>query len=305
MRSVPLHKVPNAASAVGLLLAIVGALLAWRLGNISAVDSVLISLIGAVLALQFELLVRHEQRNEFARLVTGPRWLVDSVKAIAGDSERIRIDFADTPVEQEAERFVRQCAAELDSLRLGRLRRSADDATYLIQHTRKAVKSLHAVTNIGAGIGNPRWWEAEMGKAYWQANKEMAGKIDIRRVFLYSADQLDRVLVMARLQQEAGVQVRLLEAERARSAHRINFAIWDDSVAWEAQMNAEGAPVANIFSVGRSDIDRLKDIFGVLWLNSSGVEIHVSEEPPAEPGGDLHGTQSSGKLRSVDGPEFS
>jgi hypothetical protein len=289
MRPLPLHKVPNAASAFGLLLAVAGGLLAWRLGDISGADSLMIGLLGTVLTLQFELLLRHEQHSRFAQLLTGPRWLVDPVRSIAVDAERILQDFRDTPVEQEAAKFLAECAAEFDNLRLGRLRRSADDVTYLIQHTRQATRSLLAVTNIGSGIGNPRWWEEEKGRAYWQANRDMAGRIEIRRVFIHSAEQRDKAVALARLQQSAGVGVRLVPADRVRSEHRLNFAVWDDSIVWEAQMNAAGAPIANLFSVGRSDVDRLTRIFSILWINSTGLDDAPADGQPA-PGG----------LRSVD-----
>lgn len=299
MRPLPLHKVPNAASGFGLLLAVTGGLLAWRLGNISGEDSLLIGLLGTVLTLQFELLLRHEQHNRFAQLLTGPRWLVDPVRSIAVDAERILEDFRDTPVEQEAAKFLAECAAEFDNLRLGRLRRSADDATYLIQHTRQATRSLLAVTNIGSGIGNPRWWEEETGRAYWEANRDMADRIQIRRVFVHSAEQRDKALVLARLQQSAGVEVRLVPAARVRSEHRLNFAVWDDSIVWEAQMNAEGAPISNLFSVGRSDVDRLRRIFSILWINSTALEDALADDrrvPPAP----RAASPGSGELRSVD-----
>lgn len=73
--------------------------------------------------------------------------------------------------------------------------------------------------------------------------------VSIQRIIIYSKDQDKDALGLAKEQHEAGIQVKLALREKVLPDQRINFAIWDARVSWEAQMNADGNPIATIYCV--------------------------------------------------------
>ena len=74
---------------------------------------------------------------------------------------------------------------------------------------------------------------------------------------------------MASGQHAAGVHVKLALRNKLLPEQRINFAVWDARVSCELQMNADGNPIAYIYSVGTADIRRLVEIHRALWLGST------------------------------------
>ena len=269
MRRIPLHKIPNIASLGGILLSVMFATLSWGIGAASAVDSVIFGLIGTILSIQFEILVRNEEHHEFVELITGSEWLRGPIKRLCIDGAAIAKEYPDTPIEDEARHLLQNFCVDFGDLRLGRLRQGSDNSHYLIQHTRDAKLAIFAVTNVGEGIGNPRWWREERGRGYVKENIAAVQRgVSIQRVIIYSEAQREVAIELAKEQHDAGIQVRLALREALRPDQRINFAIWDSRISWEAQMNADGNPIANVYCVGAADIRRLTWIHHALWENS-------------------------------------
>jgi hypothetical protein len=269
VRRFPLHKVPNIVPLGGILLSVLLATLSWRIGSANAVESVILGLIGTILSMQFAILVRQEEHYEFAELLAGPAWLRDSIKKVAADGAVISTDFRGTPIEQEARHLLQDFRADFSSLRLGRLRRGPEDSHYLIQHARDAKSQILAATNVGQGIGSPHWWRGGGGVAYLKENKAAVQRgVLIQRIVIYSEDQRKDAFDLAAEHHAAGIQVKLALRETLRPEQRINYAIWDGQVSWEAQMNADGNPVATIYCVEAADIRRLTEIHRALWTNS-------------------------------------
>lgn len=269
MRRFPLHKVPNIVPLSGILLSILLAALSWRIGAANAVDSVILGLIGTILSIQFAILIRHEEHYEFAELLAGPSWLRESIKGVAADGEIITTEFRDTPIEDEARHLLQGFHADFSNLRLGRLRRGPEDSQYLIQHARDAKRQILAVSNIGQGIGNPRWWQEGRGQAYFKENIAAVQRgVVIQRIIIYPEDQQKEAFELTREQHDSGIQVKLALRDPLRPEYRINFAIWDTRVSLEMQMNTDGNPIANIYCVGAAEIRRLTEIHRALWTNS-------------------------------------
>lgn len=269
MRRFPLHKVPNIVPLAGILLSVLLAALSWGIGAAGAADSIILGLIGTVLSVQFEILVRHEEHCEFAELLAGPGWLHEPIKGVAADGAIIVTQFRDTPIESEARHLLQCFQADFGNLRLGRLRQNSEDAHYLIQHTREANSLIRAVTNVGQGLGNPRWWQEEQGRAYFEENVAAVRRgVSIQRVIIYSESQREDAFRLAKKHHGAGVEIKLALREALRPEQRINFAVWDERISWEAQMNADGNPISNNYCVGTADVRRLADMHRALWVNS-------------------------------------
>jgi hypothetical protein len=244
--------------------------LSWGIGAATAIESVIFGLVGTVLSVQFEILVRQEEHHEFAELLESHRWLREPIKSIAMNGTIIATEFHDTPIEDEARRLLQNFCADFSTLRLGRLRRGPEDPQYLIQHTRDAKTEILAVTNVGQGIGNPRWWQEGPGRAYLKENVAAIQRgVKIHRVIIYSKDQQKDAHDLASEHHECGVHVKLALREKLQPDQGINFAVWDERVSWEAQMNADGNPIANIYCVAAADVRRLIEIHRILWISST------------------------------------
>jgi hypothetical protein len=270
VRRFPLHKVPSVVPLGGILLSVLLAILSWRISSVNAVESVILGLIGTILSVQFAILVRQEEHHEFVELLTGPSWLRESIKNVAADGSIISTEFRDTPIEDESRRLLESFRADFSNLRLGRFRRGPEDSHYLIQHTQDAKFEIIAVTNVGKGIGSPGWWREGQGRAYLNENKAAVQRgVSIRRVIVYSEGQHKDALELATEHHEVGIQVKLVLRETLRPEQRINFAIWDRRVSWEAQMNADGNPIATIYCMEAADIRRLTEVHRALWINAT------------------------------------
>jgi hypothetical protein len=133
-------------------------------GATSAIESAIFGLIGTVLSVQFEILVRQEEHYEFAELLGSDKWLREPVKSIVADGATIATEFPNTTIEDEARRLLQHFCVEFSTLRLDRLRRGQENLQYLIQRTRDAKAEILAVTNVGQGT--PHWWREGQGGRY-------------------------------------------------------------------------------------------------------------------------------------------
>ena len=270
MRRFPLHKVPNIVPLAGILLSLLFSALSWGIGATSAIESAIFGLIGTVLSVQFEILVRQEEHYEFAELLGSDKWLREPIKSIVTDGATIATEFPNTTIEDEARRLLQHFCAEFSTLRLGRLRRGQENLQYLIQHTRDAKTEILAVTNVGQGTGSPRWWREGQGGTYLRENIAAIQRgISINRILIYSKDQEQDAHELAGEHYAAGVHVKLALREKLLPEQRINFAIWDARVSCELQMNADGNPIAYIYCVGTADVGRLIEIHRTLWTGST------------------------------------
>lgn len=282
MRRIPLHRVPNVAPVLGLVISIALAITTWAIGTTTAVESVEISLLSAVLALQVEILVRGDQNQALARILCGPRWLADAIQPLGRHAEVIHEKYRTSAIEAEAQRKVEGLVSELDSLRLGRFRRDGDDAEHLLEAVSRARDSILAVTNFGTSQGRALWWESTVGRNYLAANLEaIARGVVVKRVVIYDNSQLSTAQQLARMQSERGVIMRGVLRESVRPEYRQSFAVVDEKLSWEAQMNADGATVANLFSVDPSDVLRSMEVHRSLWQIGSPIVEEGSGSGPA------------------------
>jgi hypothetical protein len=190
VRRFPLHKVPNIVPLAGILLSLLFSALSWGIGATSAIESVIFGMIGTVLSVQFEILVRQEEHYEFAELLGSDKWLREPIKSIVTDGATIATEFRDTTIEDEARRLLQHFCTDFGALRLGRLRRGQEDLQYLIQHTRDTKAEILAVTNVGQGTGSPQWWREGQGATYLKENVTAIRRgVSINRILIYSKDQ--------------------------------------------------------------------------------------------------------------------
>jgi hypothetical protein len=88
----------------------------------------------------------------------------------------------------------------------------------------------------------------------------------VSRIFIY-AELNDGLTALVNEQRSAGVTVGLLARNSIDPALHLNMAIFDDTSAWEARMNADGEIIENLFYLAERDVERLRTMFRRCDLN--------------------------------------
>ncbi len=246
---------------LGTALALVLSLSLGLTGAASGVESLLAGLMVTTVSLVLGATARAERRFELRELVRAPDWLAGELTAIAGASRRIGEQRSGELLHTEARQLIGRLVEDLHDLSRGRMERRGDDYEHLLAATRTCQNHLQAVTNIAHETA---WWRSDVGNAYWQANLEaMARGVRITRVFI--TDEVSPELNdLVEEQRQAGVAVLVAERRTLDTDLNRNFAVWDGQCGWEAQANARGETVANLFVVNEYEVRRLRNYFSRL-----------------------------------------
>lgn len=222
-------------------------------------EAILVALVGSTLAFVVGAALRAERRAE-------ARGLVDAVPALRPELTRmlaltgqICAQYRDRNAREELRRRCLRFVEELEGLSRGQLRTAAWDAGQLIERTDQCRRHMRAVTNITA-VG-PEWWTAPLGRDYWRANVQAVARgVRITRVFIV-ADRDEPAFAALRAEQTAaGVDTLVLDHRDAPRDLLVNMVIWDDSHAWQAEMNPFGGVSGNIFHHDPGTVRRLRDL---------------------------------------------
>jgi hypothetical protein len=238
--------------------AIAGASIA--LGS-SAEMGFIIGLISLVLSAQIDLILRFRQASSFAELLDVSGWLETPMRSII----RSASDIGENRLHLEASKRLERCCLDIEEISRGRIRRAPSDYSLMIDNTKAAIYTMNALTNVAthAYAGNPDWWNSSIGQNYWAANELILHRnppVVLQRIFIY--DNLTTALKhLFDVQTKAGALIFTIESKRVRVDLKVNCVIWDSEAAWEAEMNADGTPIWNVYSVNRQDILRMEDAF--------------------------------------------
>jgi hypothetical protein len=246
-------------------------------GGASDAESLLAGLVGINITLALDGMVRAERRFHLRRHIESVEWLGSAIIPIMEHTKDIVERYPASPILVEAQQKFRELTTDLDNLRSGRIGRPGGDYEYLIGWANNCRTRLEAVTNILPGLaGSPDWWASEIGRRYWQANLMALNRgVLVSRVFIY-AELTDGLRALAAAQSSAGVRVMLLARAAVDPAQHLNMAIFDNSTAWEARMNAHGEIVENLYYVADRDVERLRTVFRICELNAAHTDFDSS-----------------------------
>ena len=225
-------------------------------------ESFIIALLGTSITLIINLTARSERQFALIKLVNSVEWLPSVFVSIAESTREVVQSFPREEAIREVRSAYERLEEELSELCRGRVRRPRGDYEYLFHGAETCRNEIRAVTNVlPHAAGNPGWWQSEIGRSYWRLNAEaLARGVKIRRIFI--CDQVDRALAaVIGAQRKAGVDVGVVKRAGIDPSFHLNFAIWDDSSAWEARMNAHGEIIENLFYVSKNEVDRLVRTF--------------------------------------------
>lgn len=267
-RSHVLNNYLTPSLVVGTLLSIATALLLLMFDITDLGISFVVGISGMSLSAALDLI----DRSEYASIFKAPSWLRGEVARLGELSQDV-LALNITVLEDELRSIVSAAVREAEAVASGRLERNEADARHLLDLAACAKTRIAATTNIAGPGGSSRleWWDSEFGRRYWLANKAaIARGVKIDRVFIYEAlDQ--RLLDFVESQCAAGVNACLIDVNTVIASHRTNLAVFDDTCAWEARMDAYGHVTRNIFCYHTVDVKhRLVQVDSLLVQARSG-----------------------------------
>jgi hypothetical protein len=252
----------------GILIAVASAILGLWLGGdkVSPGESVLIGVVGLVLSLQLDILLRMDRRDQLTGLIDGPPWVAAHMTRISASLDAITVTYGETIVQAEAQQRLASFAVEFDELAQGRVRTGSEDVRYLMDATMHCKRSLVAVTNLQPNGNGTSWWDSAIGQNYWRENLAALQRgVTVGRIFITDDDSVQPALeAIVATQCAAGAQVFVIPRHLVPLKFQRNIAVWDDDVAWEADMNAAGMPIEYVYAHSRHDIERLRRMYDVL-----------------------------------------
>jgi hypothetical protein len=268
----------------GILIAVASAILGLWLGGdkVSPGESVLIGLVGLVLSLELDILLRMDRRDQLTGLIDGPPWVAAHMTRISSSLDAVTATFGDTIVQGEAEQRLAAFAVELDELAQGRVRTGAEDVRYLMTATLRCKRELVAITNLQPNGDGTSWWDSAIGQNYWRENVNAIRRgVRVGRIFITDDDDVGEALeAIVSTQCDAGADVFVIPRRLVPMKYQRNIAIWDDDVAWEADMNAAGLPIEYVYAHSRHDIERLRRIYDVLHHTALAREHNLLAMDP-------------------------
>ncbi|MDQ3913823.1 MAG: hypothetical protein M3323_00610 [Actinomycetota bacterium] len=226
-----------------------------------------LGLAGTIISLQIDVIYRLERNSRLLDSIERVRWLRPLVERMANSLTRIaggdRLQaFADA-ARSELER----CVAVLEGQASGRFQAPVGE-NILERQTDLARQEILAVSIQSLDI--PRW-NNELGRKYWAANlRAIERGVRVERVFVFD-EWNSEIEALTAQQATAGVNVSVVSREATPPQLRIDMAVWDRSFTYQFELNSEGEPISNEYSVNEVDIERRVQQFSI--LRSLGKKI--------------------------------
>jgi hypothetical protein len=244
-------------------------------------SSVIIGLLSVVIALQLDVIGRVDARHDrddqhsqlLAALETVP-WLLplvnrigDAVSTVAGDS---RLE----PLTEVARRELERCDSRLQGLRLGQYRVPASDVEVLFDQTQHAERLIQATSVATIDL---KWWHSQVGRKYWDTQVEALRRgVRIERSFIYETWS-EPLQALAQEQAEAGVRVMAVPKDAIADELRVDMIIWDESFAYEIELNSDGVEIYNRYTVNHAELDQRLGNFRSISACSSPVDRRTGD----------------------------
>jgi len=253
------------ATAIGLALSLAAAIASHLLG-ISGEISFVVGLIGAVLSLQAEVLVRNTRlrhalaemgeissvamnRPDYSRRVLGILRSIEAVTSESGATNTI----ANPIFLARASRIVTQCQNDLSVLAGGTFTSAQYDFGSLDDAISRAKRSLHGVAL--QGVDRVTFRELGGYEQYLNAQKEaLARGVTIERIFIHS-QRNDNLIETMDEQVRMGVRVYEVEADLVPPILRVDCAIVDNLFYGRIESSPAGGIIATRYSRNEAELN--------------------------------------------------
>jgi hypothetical protein len=243
----------------------------------SVVLGAAIGLGGTMLSLQINTLAKLDRGSQLEKALAGISWLRPLVVSIAESAAAAERDERLEPFRAAAKKEVQRCVNRLQEIARGQLRATPGEGI-LERRTDLAKHSISAVSIQQMDV--PRW-QSDLGKKYWRANvRALKRGVSIERVFVYRK-LTDELRDMMSDQVNHGVRGYVVDRKIVPAELMIDMAVWDDAFTYQFELNSEGEPINNLYSVNEVDIGRRVEQFEVLRSLAREIEPPAAETPSA------------------------
>jgi hypothetical protein len=229
-----------------------------------------IGLIGAVLALQLEMLFRvterAQARERYTKLLEGIEDYPDLLDLAhdALDASVRTQDKAQTPqMKLEVFNVFHHATSQLQELAQGRLRRAGSDNTLVLDRFAHAGEFVRGTTDEG----DTTWWSTDDGKKFLTLNSSLIDHgVRIERVWILSTQPSAELLDMLEEHYKLKIDVFVVRSDRRDLDRRLlmNFTLLDEGFLQMDVTNKEGQAVEYLYSENKVDIDRALNTFAQL-----------------------------------------
>ncbi|WP_018351851.1 hypothetical protein [Longispora albida] len=264
-RAAKLSSLVDPVALVGIVISIALSIILEVSKVANTAEAILVGLAGMTISLTLDSVARAERRFELRGLIEAAPWLRPTFVSLSKETKEVLEIYPDGPVAQEVLHRYERLRNEIGELHQGRIYRPRGDDEYLMVPMQQCERELIAVTNIQSTTVVPAimdWWHTGIGPQYWAENVRAMQERSVRisRVFIYAemTPELEEVIATQRAH---GARVGAVPRSALDPYCHVNFALWDDRRAWEAQMNAHGEIIRTVFTLNRLDIARLRSIF--------------------------------------------
>ena len=250
---------PNSPLVIGLGISLAVGLLFFFYSKPSYL-ALIVGLLGLIISLLVEIIYRLERESTLHSQLDNIPWLHDAVGEIAESLNSIARESRLMPFMEYARRDIKRTAHTTAGMASGQMRaRVGDDV--LVRQTDLAQKVIRTCSVQAMDV--PRWLSDVVGLKIAAKLAAPQRNVRIERVFIYENWTADLKQIVDQ-QAEAGVHVWVVEAKLADPMLRVDMAVWDDAFTYHFELNSQGNPIENIYSVNEVDIIRRIDQMGLL-----------------------------------------
>jgi hypothetical protein len=247
---------------VGILMSVVIAIISDNFVS-DRVYSWLIFLVSLSLALHLDSISLIESANKKQESTDSLLNITSQFKWAEHDLRAISDSLLEVHSRPSLEAFQKIARVELGKARsvLGGLRfgQYLTPVTDMLIHFERFDASEKTIFLTNVDHTHLDWWYSEEGRKYWQTNLNALDRgVHIERVFIYGTltpplENLIREQALA-IQNGRRVYVYAVQKDVLPDELRADIAIWDESFTYQVELNSDGRPISNRYSVNDADV---------------------------------------------------
>lgn len=274
------------SGAVGAALSVAAGLYTVTLQDQSAVNGLVIGLLGTAVAFQLEILAkinekakRGEDYSSLLRNFEDHPWMLETIATSVAAADECLSETAVMQFQQKVRDCFDHMELKLRQLSQGRLECASGDNSLMMQQYQIAREQVRGLSESADGP----WWRSATGRQYLRLNEETARRgIRVQRIFVID-DTLESIQDVIQENIDVGVETYTINKTDVPSDLLVNLTIFDDLLAHEDKTNSVGTTIGYVYSSNPVDIARLGEIFERLRSRASTVGTAASPNAAVAP----------------------
>lgn len=199
---------------------------------------------------------KQENADSILNITSRFDWAEDDLRAISESLLEVYSKPRLEPFQKIARTELDKARSVLGGLRLGQYSTPITDMLIHFERFDASEKTIY-LTNIDHT--HIDWWYSEEGRKYWQANLNALDRgVHVERVFIYDTltPQLDTLICEQATANQNGqrIDVYAVQKDVLPDELRADIAIWDESFTYQVELNSDGKPINNRYSVNDADV---------------------------------------------------